>query len=534
MHTLTLDGRPVSMPEGSTILEAARRLGIAIPTLCHRDGLPPGTSCMVCVVEIDQSNRLVPACAYPVRTGLVVRTDTPSVRDARRAAVELLMGEHAGDCEGLCRRGCPAGMNIPLMIRQLAAGRTAEALETVRRDIALPAVLGHICPAPCEKVCRRARLDQPVSICLLKRFSADHGPAAPVRVAPDSGRRVAIVGAGPAGLAAAFYLGLLGHACVVFDDQPEPGGALRRDVPIDRLPRAVLDREIEVIRGLGVSFRSGIRIGRDLTLADLRGAHDAVILTVGAADAAQAAALGLPASPQGLQADSHTFATPVPGLFAAGGAVHPLKMAIRACAEGKACAEACDMYLKRGQPAAVPRRFNSVVSKLTDTELRDARSQVSEGARVDPAAGVPGGFTAAEAVAEAKRCLRCDCRKSEACGLRAAVETLGADARRYVEQERQPVEVLRHSNGLLFEPGKCIKCGVCIRLARQHPEVPGLDFAKRGFQMRVSPPVGETMATALGGVAAAVVAACPTGALAWDEGEEKPGLAPDENRGAAG
>ncbi len=522
MHTLTLDGRPVTVPDGATILDAARLLGINIPTLCHMDGLPPGTSCMVCVVQIDQSNRLVPACAYPAKSGLVVLTDTPAVRDARRTAVELLMGEHVGDCEGPCRLGCPAGMNIPLMIRQLAAGRTSEALETVRRDIALPAVLGRICPAPCEKVCRRAKLDQPVSICLLKRFAADHGSSdATVKTAPDSGRRVAIVGAGPAGLAAAFYLRLLGHACEVFDDQSEPGGALRRDVPSTRLPRAVLDREIEDIRRLGVTFRTGVRVGRDLSLADLRASYDAVIMAVGAVDVAQAAALAMPASPRGLQADSRTFTTPLEGVFAAGGAVRPLKMAVRACADGKACARVCDLYLNKEQATAAHRRFNCSVHNLAGADLRDAFDQASKSVRVEPAEGLPGGFTAAEAAAEAARCLHCDCRKSEACRLRDAVERLGADARLYGEQERPAVEVLRHANGLVFEPAKCIKCGICVRLAGQHPDVPGLAFVRRGFQMRVSPPVGETMVTALAGIAAAVVAACPTGALAWDDTEAK-------------
>jgi NADPH-dependent glutamate synthase beta subunit-like oxidoreductase/ferredoxin len=469
------------------------------------------------VVEIDHAARLVPACAYPARPGLVVRTDTPAVLAARRAAVELLMGEHVGDCEGPCRRGCPAGLDIPRMLRQIAAGLTDEALVTVRRDIALPAVLGRICPAPCEKVCRRARLDRPVSICLLKRFAADQGAEAAAGPAPaESGRRVAIVGAGPAGLAAAYYLRLLGHACAVYDDQAAPGGELRRGVPEDRLPRDVLDREVEAIRRLGVVFHTGVKIGRDLALADLRAAHDAVILAVGTADAAQASALGVPASPRGVQADEHTLATPVPGVFACGGALRPLQMAVRACASGKAAARACDEFLKKGQPGAAPKRFNCVVGKVTDGELQGLLGQASAAGRLEPAAGFEGGFSAAEAVAEAARCLHCDCRKAEACRLRDAVECLGADARRYSGGDRQAVEVEREAGVVVFEPGKCIKCGLCVRLSRRHPEAPGLDFVRRGFQMRVSPPFGETVATALAGLASEAIAACPTGALAWD------------------
>lgn len=522
MHTLTLDGRSATVPPGATILDAARLLGIHIPTLCHADGLPPGTSCMICVVEVDHSAKLVPACAYPVRSGMVVRTDTPAVRAARRSAVELLMGEHVGDCEGPCRRGCPAGMNIPLMLRQIAAGRTAEALSTVLADIALPAVLGRICPAPCEKVCRRAKLDEPVSICLLKRFAADHGGdyvAGPAIA--ESGFRVAIVGAGPAGLAAAFYLRRLGHACSIYDDQSAPGGELRRSVPEDRLPPAVLDREVETIRRLGVVFHAGVRIGRDRTLADLRLDHDAVILAVGTADAAQAAALGAAASPRGLEADAHTQATPVPGVFAAGGALRPLQMAVRACESGKTCARAVDLFLKKGQSADVPKRFNCVSGKLSDGEIRGLLVQASDAPRLAPAAGVAGGFSEDEAAAEARRCLHCDCRKAETCRLREAVERLEVDARHYVDPDRQAVEVQRAPGGVVFEPGKCIKCGLCVRLSRKHPEAPGLDFVRRGFQMRVSPPIGGTVATALAGFAAEAITACPTGALAWDAEQAK-------------
>ena len=170
-----IDGRNVQVPAGSTLLDAAKRADVSIPTLCHRDGCRPGTSCMVCVVQVQGLKRLVPACAYPVRDGMVVETGTERVLQARRTAMELLLAEHVGDCEGPCRRGCPARMNIPLMLRQIAAGRIDRALVTVRREIPMPAVLGWVCPAPCEKHCRRTGVDAPVAICLAKRFAGEKG-----------------------------------------------------------------------------------------------------------------------------------------------------------------------------------------------------------------------------------------------------------------------------------------------------------------------------------------------------------------------
>ena len=162
MPKVFIDNRQVEVEEGATILEAAAKLGIEIPTMCFMKGFEPSTSCMVCVVKVEGLNKLAPACGYPVKDGMRVETNSEQVVKARRAAVELLLSDHVGDCMGPCQLGCPAGMKIPLMIRQIAAGKLDEAIATVKRDIALPAILGRICPAPCEKVCRRRLYDQPV------------------------------------------------------------------------------------------------------------------------------------------------------------------------------------------------------------------------------------------------------------------------------------------------------------------------------------------------------------------------------------
>jgi NADH dehydrogenase/NADH:ubiquinone oxidoreductase subunit G len=103
MPRLRIDNRDVEVPEGATILEAARRAGIAIPTLCHLEGLPPSTSCMVCVVKVRRPDRLVPSCGAPAEDGMVVESETDEVREARRDALELLLSDHLGDCEAPCR-----------------------------------------------------------------------------------------------------------------------------------------------------------------------------------------------------------------------------------------------------------------------------------------------------------------------------------------------------------------------------------------------------------------------------------------------
>ena len=333
MPKLTIDEKPVSVPEGATILDAARVLGIDIPTLCYLKAFPPSTSCMICVVRVSGQDKLLPACGTEAQEGMAVKSDDPEVAEARRTALELLLSDHVGDCMGPCQVACPAGMDIPRMTRHLAAGQYDKAIEVVKAHIALPAVTGRICPAPCEKACRRAQVDEPVSICLLKRYAADLDldGSVPYRpaVSPSRGKQVAVVGAGPAGLAAAYYLQQGGFSCTIFDDREAPGGMLRYGVPETDLPRSILDAEIRRIQELGVVFRQEVRVGRDVTLAKLQEDFDAVFLGIGDATAGDLASLGFDPEKQPLRVEQHTYRTGIPGLLARGDVRRRRRLAAR-------------------------------------------------------------------------------------------------------------------------------------------------------------------------------------------------------------
>ena len=518
MPQLTIDNRDVEMPQGATVLEAARRVGIAIPTLCHLDGLPPSTSCMVCLVKVRSPDRLVPSCGALAEDGLVVESETEEVREARREALELLLSDHLGDCEAPCRTICPAGLDIPRMLRRLAAGETGEAYALARDALVLPGVLGRICPAPCEKGCRRGEHDAPLAIRASHRFAADaarekgEAPLPPGEADGPTGNRAAVIGAGPAGLAAAYHLRRLGHACTILDEQAEAGGRLRDAVGDDRLPKEVLDAEVALLARMGLQMRFGVRVGRDVAMEDLAAEFDAVVVAVGEVDAAGAAALGLEASERGIEADRRTRATSRPGVFAAGDAVHKSRMAVRAVADGRAAAASAHQFLS-GAPVTGPEPVFSVhIGKLLDGEMERFLVEGSARGRVDPAGGDGAGLTLDEAREEARRCLHCDCRKPETCKLRLHAKACGARAAK--AERRRAFEQRAGHPDVLYEPGKCIACGLCVAVAERAREPLGLAFIGRGFDVRVGVPMDRSLAEGLRKAAAECASACPTGALA--------------------
>ncbi|NLH47867.1 MAG: FAD-dependent oxidoreductase [Myxococcales bacterium] len=179
-----------------------------------------------------------------------------------------------------CNEACPAGNDIEGFIRLIGEGKPAEAWRLLKEENPLPAVTGRVCFHPCERACNRQYFDEPTSIQALERYAADHAGAPVGLLAPESGKKVAVIGAGPAGLAAAYHLRRLGHRVTVFDALPKAGGLLRVGIPAYRLPDEVLDREVAAIAALGVDFQLNKHVGRDVPFAQLS-ASDAVFVATG-------------------------------------------------------------------------------------------------------------------------------------------------------------------------------------------------------------------------------------------------------------
>jgi NADPH-dependent glutamate synthase beta subunit-like oxidoreductase len=185
-----------------------------------------------------------------------------------------------------CTRACPAGIDIPSYLRFIAQGKPEEACAVILEKVPFPGILGRICMHPCEDSCRRLEVfDQPVSICTLKRYAAENGGGAlekAVEPGSPTGHKVAVVGAGPAGLTAAFYLRKKGHEVVVFEERSKAGGMMRYGIPAYRLPEEVIEKEINRILSVGIQLETGKRLGRDFHLDTLRSdGFEAVFIAVG-------------------------------------------------------------------------------------------------------------------------------------------------------------------------------------------------------------------------------------------------------------
>jgi NADPH-dependent glutamate synthase beta subunit-like oxidoreductase len=475
---------------------------------------------MICLVKDNFTNKLFPSCAVAATEGMHIITMDDEIHEARKDALELLMSDHVGDCEAPCRVGCPAFMDIPLMNRLIADGKFSEALKIVKEEIALPVILGYICPAPCEKVCRRAPIDEAVSICQLKKFVAAEDSKSEQSWLPPkekpSGKKVAIIGAGPAGLACAFHLSKNGHQCVVFDKNEKAGGSLLQ-VPADLLPAEILNSEVDFIKSYGVDFRLGKSIDMGLFSTEISMQFDAMVFAVGEVMKHELEAFGFENNDSTPIANAETFETSQPGIFACGSVLKKQNMAVKALAQGKAAAHYVNQFLRGDEPKSIAKKFNSKFGKLKPEEQQEYLKEASADMRLTPERGHLEGFTQEEAIKEAKRCMHCDCRKPVTCKLRQYADEYQIDRRTYLSDERKTIKIEFNHNLIVYEQEKCIRCGLCIDIVKAEKELVGLAFVGRGFDVRIDIPFNDTMDKAFTKAALLCAESCPTGAISKKE-----------------
>ncbi len=282
-----INGKPVKGSTDDYILDIARREGIEIPTLCNDDRLEPFSSCYVCVVEIEGMPKPQPACSTKIREGMIIETESEKITKARQTALNLLLSNHYADCVAPCKETCPAGVDVQGYVSLIEKGLYHEAIALIKEVNPLPAICGRVCVRPCEVACRRNLLDEGygVGIDYLKRFAADidlesQNKFIP-KIAPSTGKKVAIIGAGPGGLSAAYFLQTKGHQCDIYEAAPNPGGWLRYGIPEYRLPNEILDKEVKNITDLGVNIYYNKNLGDNLKYKELQEKYDSTIVCIG-------------------------------------------------------------------------------------------------------------------------------------------------------------------------------------------------------------------------------------------------------------
>ena len=281
-------------------------MALSFLTLCRAQTCG---KCVPCRVGLSQLSTLITSVldgdADEKTVNLIERTAETIVRSADcaigiQAARIVLQGvrgfrddymEHAKNKRGLgglenpvpCVALCPAGVDIPGYIALVHEGRYEEAVRLIRKDNPFPTACAYICEHPCEARCRRSMVDNPINIRAIKRYAVDHAePSATPALAEPTGKRVAIVGGGPGGLSAAYYLSIMGHKVTVFEKRKQLGGMLRYGIPSYRLPREKLDQEIEYILSTGIEVKTGVNVGTDIGYDELHSEYDSMYIAIGA------------------------------------------------------------------------------------------------------------------------------------------------------------------------------------------------------------------------------------------------------------
>ncbi|MHB1127370.1 MAG: FAD-dependent oxidoreductase [Bacillota bacterium] len=346
-----------------------------------------------------------------------------ALREQRNAFLDVIAQKKSLETGGLefrkivaspCEHRCPAHLDIPGYVLDIREEVFGAALARIREKTFLAGVLGRICDHPCESSCRRNILEDPVSICRLKRFAADyemdnrHQPVIPPSL---HGEQVAIIGAGPAGLSAAYQLGRKGYQVTVFEAAARAGGMLATVVPANRLPEKVLEYEIGIIESLGVKIKLNTRVGNDVKFADLQ-AQGFKAVYIAAADLEF-----LPEAGRDLNVNLSTMETYMPGVFAGGEMTSGEGSAVHAVAAGNRAAASIDQYLREGKvsPCAED-ELRGLLDRLGIEEPGCPENFVRGLKRVEVKSTPEGaeasgeaeeGLTGGKAVQEAYRCLRC-------------------------------------------------------------------------------------------------------------------------------
>ncbi|MDR2423666.1 MAG: (2Fe-2S)-binding protein [Prevotellaceae bacterium] len=428
---ILINGKAAEVFGNETIIETARREGCNIPSLCYAKGAKHKSSCMLCSVKNLVSGQIIPACSTLPVEGMEIETESEEINTIRTLSLELLLSDHRADCDAPCKIACPGGFDVAAMNRLYDSSAADAALEMMRDTLVIPATLCYICNAPCEKICRKKDLNKPVEIREIKKMLVATTQLCQIARPASNGKRAAVVGSNPAGLAAAYRLAKLGYEVTVFE---RADAILTPHIEMDKTPAEIVELEIDVMRQMGVDFvcSSGKNSFDE---------YEGLISVI----------------------DNETFPQAV--MLTA-----KTRQPARLTLEGRKLADKLHASISGEQEpdSHASKIFNSSYSRFSEKEQQTLRAQACNEVR-------------------ASLCLYCDCDRKNNCQLRDCATRYGVKNSRYSrETASQAMQRRQIGEAIGFEPAKCIRCGLCVYNSSN-----GFTFKNRGFGMQVALPEGN-------------------------------------------
>jgi len=508
MAILRIDNKEIKVLAGTKLIEAARQNGINIPSLCYNRYLPHYSSCMICMVKDIKADKYIPSCSAMAEEGMEIDATGVDVQKLRSEALSMLLSEHRAECEAPCRLVCPAGLNIPLMNRRLAAAEVDNSGELAFLEMGLPASTCRICPRYCENACRRKMIDHKIAIPALVTNSSNLYKIESFRTSPPSGKNIAIAGGGASGLIAAFNLTLDGHSCEIFEKDKLAGGSVIAEFKEKGFPVKTAEDEIDRLLATGIKINYKITVNEEYITNKLIKEYDAVII----ATSRKPVIKGVTPADSFLRYEGDTLVLEDKYLFVVGGAAKESQQIVRRMGQAKKAAQGISRFLATGKIKEIPKRFNSTIGKIEDNEKAEWLKECSENSdRYNEPVCL------AETCKEAENCLHCDCRAATDCQLRDMCNTM-VIKNPGVKHTGYPIEKKRDVlNNVIFEHAKCIKCGLCVRVMDAKTNEPSLCFTGRGFMTIVSEPLAYSFNDITGKDIEKAIGICPTGALTRKE-----------------
>ena len=289
MVNIIIDGNTFKVNQSLTLLNAAEECGITIPSLCKIDDFHH--NCDLCDVEVEHHGTVKACRTYPTE-GMVITTTSTALIQRRKHALEQILSAPNISCSvPPCQVACPADVDIQSYLYFIATNQPQKAIEVIKKTLPMPLSIGRVCPAFCEAKCQRKLVDGSIAIRQIKRYAADIDLASLHAYTPTKKstktQQIAIVGAGPGGLSCGYFLSNEGYNVTIFESMPQAGGWLRYGIPEYRLPKAILDQEIDIMCRNGMTIETNKKLGTDFTLSSLQHNYDAVCLAVGASLASE-------------------------------------------------------------------------------------------------------------------------------------------------------------------------------------------------------------------------------------------------------